>query len=89
MPLRDRFERAPAEGDLPGGHEPESLARFGSTVGLGLAVPAAGGATCAELGDTVTATPRAIVRQCPPPGVCCLSGPGNRVMNFRRETPVS
>ncbi len=40
--LRERYERAAAEDDLPVGRTPESLARFVYTVGLGLAVrPAA------------------------------------------------
>lgn len=51
--LRARYERAAAEGDLPAGCTPESLARFVNTVGLGLAVQAGGGATRAELTDAV------------------------------------
>jgi AcrR family transcriptional regulator len=54
--LRERYESAAKAGDLPAGHTPEALARFVYTVGLGLAVQAGGGATRAELMDTVTTT---------------------------------
>lgn len=56
MALRARYERARAEGDPSLEHEPEQLARFVSTVGLGLAVQAGGGASRAELEDVVTTT---------------------------------
>lgn len=51
--LLARYEQALADGDLPAGHAPASLARFVYTLGLGLAVQAGGGATRAELLDTV------------------------------------
>ncbi|MFC4949723.1 TetR/AcrR family transcriptional regulator [Pseudonocardia sp. GCM10023141] len=52
--LHERYERAGAEDDpLPAGQPPAALARFVSTVGMGLAVQAAGGAGRAELGETV------------------------------------
>ncbi|MEO3765165.1 hypothetical protein [Streptomyces sp. B8F3] len=48
---RDRFRRAVAEGDLPPDTDVERLARSLMTVGNGIAVQAAGGATRAELQD--------------------------------------
>jgi AcrR family transcriptional regulator len=50
--LRQRFERARAEGDLPSGFAPADLARYVATVSYGLAVQAAGGATAAALRQT-------------------------------------
>jgi len=47
--LRERFERAIAEGDLPPGSNSTELARFITTVMQGMAVQAAGGATRDEL----------------------------------------
>jgi AcrR family transcriptional regulator len=47
--LRQRFERAAAEGDLPSTIEPADLARYVATVMHGLAVQAAGGARRDEL----------------------------------------
>ena len=47
--LRTRFERAKAEGDLPGATDPGVLARFISAVVQGMGVQAAAGATRAEL----------------------------------------
>ena len=47
--IRDRFERAVAEGDLPPDTDPAALARFVLTVNFGLSVQAAGGASRAEL----------------------------------------
>ncbi|CAA2142309.1 HTH-type transcriptional repressor ComR [Hyphomicrobium sp. ghe19] len=47
--LRQRFERAKAEGDLERRFEPESLARYVMTVLQGMAVQAAGGAARADL----------------------------------------
>jgi AcrR family transcriptional regulator len=41
--LRDRFQRAVDEGDLPPGSDPEVLARYIMTVANGIAVQAAGG----------------------------------------------
>ncbi|WP_033326420.1 TetR/AcrR family transcriptional regulator [Streptomyces yerevanensis] len=43
--LRERFENAQAEGDLPSTADADSLARYVITVGQGLAVQAAGGAS--------------------------------------------
>jgi AcrR family transcriptional regulator len=42
--LRERFERAVAEGDLPSGSDPADLARYVTTVLHGMSVQAAGGA---------------------------------------------
>lgn len=47
--LRERFERARAEGDLPRDSDPAALARYIATVTQGMAVQAAGGATRAAL----------------------------------------
>ncbi len=47
--VRERFERARAEGDLPVGADPADLARYLVTVMRGMAVQAAGGATPEEL----------------------------------------
>ena len=47
--LRDRFERAVPDGDLPEGTDCATLARYIATVLNGLAVQAASGATEKEL----------------------------------------
>jgi AcrR family transcriptional regulator len=47
--LRERFERAVSEGDLPAGSDPADLARYVATVMHGMAVQAAGGASREEL----------------------------------------
>lgn len=47
--LQDRFERAKIEGDLPPDADPNSLARFVMTIGQGMSVQAAGGASCEDL----------------------------------------
>jgi len=47
--LRDRFQRAVDDGDLPPGTDPDLLARYVMTVSNGIAVQAAGGATRDEL----------------------------------------
>jgi AcrR family transcriptional regulator len=47
--LRQRFERAAAEGDLPVGSDPADLARYVSAILQGMAVQAAGGASRAQL----------------------------------------
>jgi AcrR family transcriptional regulator len=47
--LRDRFERAKSEGDLAPDDDPSDLARYLATVGQGMAVQAAGGASREEL----------------------------------------
>jgi AcrR family transcriptional regulator len=49
--LRQRFERAVAEGDLPPHADPVQLARYVATVSHGMAVQAAGGATRDDLMD--------------------------------------
>jgi AcrR family transcriptional regulator len=45
LALRDRFERARSEGDLPSGADPADLARFVTTVAWGMTVQARTGAT--------------------------------------------
>ena len=47
--LRDRFERAMAEGDLPRHSDPAALAKYVATLQHGLSVQMAGGADRAEL----------------------------------------
>jgi AcrR family transcriptional regulator len=47
--IRQRFERAIAEGDLPAGVDPAKLARFVFTINLGMAVQAGSGASRAQL----------------------------------------
>jgi AcrR family transcriptional regulator len=47
--LRERFERARAQGDLPADSDPADLARYLVAVIQGIAVQAAGGASCADL----------------------------------------
>ncbi|MFD8459519.1 TetR/AcrR family transcriptional regulator [Streptomyces antimycoticus] len=47
--LRDRFQRAVGEGDLPPDTDPELLARYLMTVANGIAVQAVGGATRDDL----------------------------------------
>jgi AcrR family transcriptional regulator len=47
--LRERFERAQAEGDLAPDDEPADLARYLATVSQGMAVQAAGGASREDL----------------------------------------
>jgi AcrR family transcriptional regulator len=49
MAIRQRFERAQAEGDVPADATPADLARFLVTVMRGMAVQAAGGASREEL----------------------------------------
>jgi AcrR family transcriptional regulator len=51
--LRERFERAISEGDLPTDADAANLARFVATVTYGLAVQAATGATAEQLRRTV------------------------------------
>jgi AcrR family transcriptional regulator len=57
--LRERFERAHAEGDLPVDVDPEELAGYVRTVAYGMAVKAATGATRAELDRVVDRAMRA------------------------------
>ncbi|MFC4563624.1 TetR family transcriptional regulator C-terminal domain-containing protein [Nocardiopsis mangrovi] len=47
--LRDRFQRAIDEDDLPAGTDPDTLARYLMTMSNGIAVQAAAGATRDEL----------------------------------------
>jgi AcrR family transcriptional regulator len=47
--LRDRFQQAVEEGDLPADADPELIARYVMTIANGIAVQAAGGATCEDL----------------------------------------
>ncbi|WP_439656925.1 TetR/AcrR family transcriptional regulator [Lentzea sp. HUAS TT2] len=47
--LRDRFERAVEEGDLPAGADPDLISRYVMTIANGMAVQAAGGAAREEL----------------------------------------
>lgn len=47
--LRERLERASAEGELPPGEDPADWARYVMSVGLGMAVKATSGATRDEL----------------------------------------
>src|SRR5262245_41707934 len=47
--LRERFERAVSEGDLPADSNPADLARYIATLTQGMAVQAAGGASRSEL----------------------------------------
>jgi AcrR family transcriptional regulator len=57
--LRERFERAVREGDLPGGTDCGTLARYVATVLNGLAVQAASGATVKELRQVAALAMRA------------------------------
>ncbi|MEU5032504.1 hypothetical protein [Streptomyces milbemycinicus] len=47
--LRDRFQRAVAEGDLPADADPELTARYVMTIANDMAVQAAGGAASEDL----------------------------------------
>lgn len=58
--IRNRFERAVAEGDLPAAADPAALARFVVTVNLGLSVQAASGASRVELLQVVQTALRAL-----------------------------
>lgn len=57
--IRDRFERALSEGDLPSDSDPAGLARFVLTVNFGMSVQAASGASRAELLEVVEMALRA------------------------------
>jgi AcrR family transcriptional regulator len=57
--IRQRFERARADGDLPPNADPADLARYVATVMQGMAVQAVGGASRAELLRTVEMALRA------------------------------
>ncbi|MEV0316303.1 TetR/AcrR family transcriptional regulator [Nonomuraea fuscirosea] len=60
--LRERFQRAVDEGDLPAGSDPGLLARYLMTVANGIAVQAAGGAAREELQSVADLS----LRQWPP-----------------------
>lgn len=57
--LRERLERAVAEGDLPSDADPDDLARFVTAVSHGMSVQAAGGATREDLERVVRTALRA------------------------------
>ena len=57
--LRERFDRAVREADLPGGTDCATLARYVATVLNGLAVQAATGATEEELRQVAAVAMRA------------------------------
>jgi len=57
--IRERFERARAEGDLPADANPEELTDYIRTVVYGMAVQAASGATREELERVIEHTMRA------------------------------
>ncbi len=59
--IRDRFERALSEGDLPSDADPAALACFVVTVNFGMSVQAASGASRAELLQVV----QTALRACP------------------------
>ncbi|MDR7328091.1 MULTISPECIES: TetR/AcrR family transcriptional regulator [Catenuloplanes] len=56
--LRDRFQRALDDGDLPAGSDPALIARYVMTIANGIAVQAAGGTTRDELQEVATAALR-------------------------------
>ncbi|MFD9741533.1 TetR/AcrR family transcriptional regulator [Umezawaea sp. NPDC059074] len=56
--IRERFERAVAEGDLPADADPALLARYVTTLSYGLAVQAASGASRDDLQELVDAALR-------------------------------
>ncbi|WP_330275378.1 TetR/AcrR family transcriptional regulator [Lentzea sp. NBC_00516] len=56
--IRERFERALAEGDLPAGTDPALLARYIAILQQGIAVEAAGGVDPAELQELADAALR-------------------------------
>ena len=49
MLLRERFQQAVDEGDLPADADPDLIARYVTTIGNGLTVQATAGATCEDL----------------------------------------
>jgi len=57
--LRERFERAKLEGDLPAGADPGDLARYVMAVMHGMSVQSAGGASRAELQGVIDLSLRA------------------------------
>jgi AcrR family transcriptional regulator len=61
--LRERLERAKAEGDLPADSDPAALARYVATVNEGLSVEASGGATRKQLHQTAAIALQAFPEQ--------------------------
>jgi AcrR family transcriptional regulator len=59
MLVRQRLQRAQAEGDLPSDANPTELARYVATVVQGMSVQAAGGATRAEMQRVIKTALRA------------------------------
>ena len=57
--MRERFERARAEGDLPVDSDPADLALYVATVIQGMCIQAAGGATRDELRRVIKTAMRA------------------------------
>jgi AcrR family transcriptional regulator len=57
--VRERFERAKVDGDLPAGADPAALARYLRAVICGMAVQSADGATRADLQNTADMAMRA------------------------------
>jgi AcrR family transcriptional regulator len=57
--LRERFERAKVEGDLPAGADPADLARYVVAVMHGMSVQSAGGASRADLQGVIDLSLRA------------------------------
>ncbi|WP_159072264.1 hypothetical protein [Streptomyces sp. CMB-StM0423] len=55
--IRDRFERAVEEGDLPAESDPALLARYVATLAFGIAVQAASGVPREDLQQMATAAP--------------------------------
>lgn len=60
--LRDRFERAKTEGDLPAAVDAEVLARYLGTVLQGMAIQANNGASCEQLRQVAQMTLQAFPR---------------------------
>ncbi|MGW4463187.1 TetR/AcrR family transcriptional regulator [Micromonospora sp. NPDC004704] len=60
LAMRDRFQRAVDEGDLPAVNSPDDLARYIMTVSEGLAVHASAGATQQDLERVVELALRAV-----------------------------
>lgn len=58
--LKDRFERAESEGELPSGIDAVNLASYVATVSYGLAVQAAGGASASALEATASVAARSL-----------------------------
>ena len=79
--LRSRFERARADGDLPGGLDPAALARQLMAVSQGMALQAGAGVTRAELQDVIEVTLRVLPRGVP--GRPALPGQAHAVRGDR------